>query len=129
MSNLFVYGTLKNGKLQAVMPEVAPYLKRKGKGFVKATLYNVGEFPGAIKESGNSKVYGEILEISSDKKQLVLDLLDEYEELNDKQPEQSLFIRKMTLVNGDDGKKTRAWIYWYNKDVKGLKEIENGRYK
>jgi gamma-glutamylcyclotransferase (GGCT)/AIG2-like uncharacterized protein YtfP len=128
MNKLFVYGTLRSSRIQSVIPELAPYMKKKGMGYVKAKLFDIGEYPAAINSGKTDKVFGEIIEITPDKLKFVLNALDEYEEV-DKNPSKSLFNRKMTMVNTDEGKRIRAWIYWYNKNVDGFKEIKGGIYK
>ena len=128
MNKLFVYGTLRSNGINTVMPEVAPYMKKNGQGYVKAKLFDLGEYPAAVNTDKAEKVYGEIIEILPDKLKFVLAALDEYEEV-DKNPSKSLFNRKMTLVNTDEGKRIRAWIYWYNKNTDGHREIKGGIYK
>jgi gamma-glutamylcyclotransferase (GGCT)/AIG2-like uncharacterized protein YtfP len=128
MNKLFVYGTLRSSRINSVIPEVAPYIKKTAKGYVKAKLFDLGEYPGAVNADKADKVYGEVIEINPDKLKFVLDALDEYEEV-DKNPLKSLFQRKQTLVSTDEGKRMMAWIYWYNKDVNGLKEIKGGVYR
>ncbi len=128
MNKLFVYGTLRSSRIQSVIPGVAPYMKKMGMGYVKAKLFDLGEYPGAVNAEKPDKVFGEIIEISPDKLKFVLNALDEYEEIN-KNPSKSLFQRRMTIVNTDNGKRIKAWIYWYNKEVNGFKEIKSGIYK
>lgn len=130
MNSIFVYGTLRKGRIESVMPEIAPYLKLKSKGYVKGRLFNAGEYPAALpQKSGNKKVYGEVLEVSPQKLNYVLNTLDEYEEVDLKNPSSSLFVRELTNVIAANGEKIPAWIYWYNKDVKKMKEIKDGIYR
>lgn len=128
MNKLFVYGTLKSANISLVVPEIAPYIIRKGKGFVKAKLFDLGEYPGAVNLQPTNKVYGEIVEIMPEKLDFVLDVLDQYEEV-DKNPDISLFKRAKALVNTTEGKKIYAWVYWYNKNVGKSKEIKSGIYR
>jgi gamma-glutamylcyclotransferase (GGCT)/AIG2-like uncharacterized protein YtfP len=130
MNKLFVYGTLRNGMLQQVMPDMSPFIHVDTKGFVRGKLFDTGEFPAAKPvRVEDAKIYGEVIEIDPVNINKVLAQLDEYEEIDKKHPDKSLFTRKTVEVNVTGGKKIRAWIYWYNKDVKGLKEIKNGIYR
>lgn len=128
MNKLFVYGTLRKSRIQSVIPEVAPFVKNKGNGFIRATLFDLGDYPGAVDLGLTTRVHGDILEISPDKLDFVLTALDKYEEINT-DPEKSLFKRAKALVNTKDGKKLFAWVYWYNKDINGAREIKSGIYR
>ena len=130
MNNLFVYGTLRNGRLQNFVPEVASFVETKGKGFVNGLLFNAGEFPVAKRTKVDTqKVYGDLLEIKEGKEKDVLRLLDEYEEIDNENPKKSLFVRNLVKVKTNKGEILNAWIYWYNKEVEGLKLIKDGIYR
>jgi gamma-glutamylcyclotransferase (GGCT)/AIG2-like uncharacterized protein YtfP len=130
MNNLFVYGTLKNRIINDFLPEIAPFLKRKSRGFVKGKLFNAGEFPAAQPTNlPAKKVYGDLVEIHPDKIKDVLQTLDEYEEIDISNPQNSLFKRDVVSVVTNQGDKVQAWIYWYNQDVQGLNEIKDGIYR
>lgn len=130
MNNIFVYGTLRKKNLKSVIPEIAPYVKLKSKGYVKGKLYDAGEYPAALPQiNGNKKIYGEVLEINTQKLNYVLNTLDEYEEVNSNNPTSSLFVRKLTKVNSTNREKISAWIYWYNKNVENMKEMKDGIYR
>ncbi len=128
MNKLFVYGTLRSNTINSVIPEVSPYLKRKGSGYVKAKLFDLGEYPGAVNTVKTDKVYGDIVEITPEKLTFVLEELDKYEEVN-KNPSKSLFKRAITFVNTAEGKRVKAWIYWYNQETDGYNVIKGGVYK
>ncbi|MFT3680305.1 MAG: gamma-glutamylcyclotransferase family protein [Ferruginibacter sp.] len=128
LNKLFVYGTLRSSSIHTVMPAVALYMKKKNSGYVKARLFDTGEYPGAVNTGSTGKVYGEVIEIERSKLSFVLEALDEYEEI-DSDDSRSLFRRERTDVHTTEGKTIKAWIYWYNKEVNGLKEIKSGNYK
>jgi gamma-glutamylcyclotransferase (GGCT)/AIG2-like uncharacterized protein YtfP len=130
MNNLFVYGTLRKGRISTFLPQIAPFLKAKTKGFVKGRLFDVGEFPAAKPSSLSSKkVYGDLVEITPGRINDVLHALDNYEEIDISTPENSLFKRDIVDVITNNGDKIKAWIYWYNKDIQGLNEIKDGIYR
>jgi gamma-glutamylcyclotransferase (GGCT)/AIG2-like uncharacterized protein YtfP len=129
MNKLFVYGTLKSGNINQVVPEIAPYITSWGKGFVKAKLFDLGAYPGAVNVvQRTNKVHGEIVEIIPEKLDFVLHFLDKYEEVG-KHPQKGLFKRAKALVNTVEGKKIYAWVYWYNKNTSKNKEIKSGIYR
>jgi gamma-glutamylcyclotransferase (GGCT)/AIG2-like uncharacterized protein YtfP len=130
MNKLFVYGTLRNGRINSSLPQIAPYLKSKAKGFVNGRLFDVGEFPAAKPSNLSSKkVYGDLVEITPHKINDVLRALDNYEEIDISNPEKSLFKRDVVDVTTNNGNKIKAWIYWYNKNVQELNEIKDGIYR
>ena len=121
---LFVYGTLlDNGN------EFATYLNNNcsiySKGKLKAKLYDLGEYPGAIATDELVYTYGTIVKLTNSKE--VLKHLDDYEGYGPTQLQPNLFIRVMTEVESDSGF-INCWVYFYNLSVTGLKVIESGDY-
>ncbi len=55
--------------------------------------------------------------------------LDRYEEFDVRDPEKSLFVRKVRSVKLRDGSKTTAIVYYYNRDASGWSLIQGGRWK
>ncbi len=130
MNNLFVYGTLRKGRLEAIVPEISGLLTIKTRGYVKGKLFDAGNYPAATPNgNANQKVYGEVVEIEPAKLVYVLSILDEYEEFDVNNPSASLFIRDIVNVKDAKGRQIKSWIYWYNKDVKKLKQIKGGVYR
>ncbi len=130
MNRIFVYGTLRNGMLNQVVPQVSSYIHADAKGFVNGRLFDTGEYPAAKPNKvSQTKVYGDVLVVDDSQIKNVLSVLDNYEEINENEPKKSLFKRKLVDVNITSGKKIKAWIYWYNKDIKGFKELKSGIYR
>ena len=130
MNRLFVYGTLRNGRLATVVPEIAGSIRLQKKGYIKGRLFDTGEYPGAVPyPKGEKKVYGDIIEIDEAKVDTVLQILDEYEEFYKNDIKNSLFTRNLVTVNINDTKTVKSWVYWYNREVKNLKEIKDGVYR
>jgi gamma-glutamylcyclotransferase (GGCT)/AIG2-like uncharacterized protein YtfP len=69
-------------------------------------LYHLGAYPGAM--PGKGKVTGEVYRVRDPS---ILSLLDEYEEFDDANPNDSLFIRRCIHVDGVGD----AWVYLYNR--------------
>ena len=119
---LFVYGTLLqpcNGLAQYLISN-STYLNT---GYVKGTLYDIGEYPGLIINEEPGRVYGSIYEISDE----ALKQIDDYEGYGPDQDEPNLYIRLMMPVETIDGV-TDAWVYVYNLSVDGLQMISSGNY-
>ena len=121
---LFVYGTLLNHN-----NEFAVYLKEHShffaNGKVKGTLYDIGEYPGAVLDDGDEYIYGVILQI--DDPEVVFLEIDDYEGYGDEQREPNEFVRISTDVE-TASEIEHCYTYVYNLPVDGLKKIEGGRY-
>ena len=76
-----------------------------GKAKVEASLYDLGNYPGAIKEKSNtSEVIGDVFLFNySDR---IFRILDKYEG--------ETFSRRKDQVKLRSGKLVNAWVYWYN---------------
>ena len=99
---LFAYGTLRKGFQSEVAGKVDQYRLYLGTGKVKATMYDLGDYPGAIKTDDNT-IEGDVFELLDEE---VLQVLDEYE--GDE------YIREMVSIEMNPGENLTAWIYWYN---------------
>ena len=112
MEYLFVYGTLRNDYDLKLKKRVAKELKYVGKAKVGALLYDLGRYPGAIKDKA-SEVIGDVFLLSDCEK--VLKFLDAYEGEE--------YERKKEKVKLRSGKLIIAWLYWYNGSVKEERRI------
>lgn len=115
---LFVYGTLRNKYDLKLKERVAKELEYIGKAKVGAALYDLGRYPGAIKESQKSEVIGDVFLISNPDK--VFKVLDQYEGENFSRVKEQVKLRGGKLVN--------AWVYWYNQDPQGKHKIQYKDY-
>jgi gamma-glutamylcyclotransferase (GGCT)/AIG2-like uncharacterized protein YtfP len=119
---LFVYGTLLqpgNGLAQYLISN-STYLNA---GYIKGTLYNIGDYPGLVINEKSGRVYGSIYEIDDH----VLKQIDDYEGYGPDQDEPNLYTRVMQPVKTTNGI-TDAWVYLYNLPVHGLQIISSGNY-
>jgi pyruvate carboxylase len=124
---LFVYGSLRNrigrghGLLGADATPVAL-------GQVQAELYEIASYPGAVPCSDpEARVVGEVYRLAQPHR--VLARLDRYEEFDPHDVEASQFRRERTRVHLIDGRSVAAWVYWYNRDPRGLPRIETGDFR
>lgn len=104
---LFVYGTLRKNYDLKLKNRVAKDLQYIGKGKVGARLYDLGRYPGAVKDK-YSEVIGDVFLLSDSEK--VLNFLDDYEGDG--------YERKNEKIRLRSGKFITAWMYWYRGVVK-----------
>lgn len=114
---LFVYGTLRTAVDVPAKQEVLQYLELVGEADIPGRMYDMGDYPAAIRD-GHSVIRGEILKVSSPDK--VFAILDKYEG--------PAYERTTVDVTLPDGTKTAAWIYWYTWPVEGKPLIRNKSY-
>jgi len=123
---LFVYGTLMKEHREDWQRRVGAHFV--GRGRIIGKLYDLGGFPGAVISSDHrSHIRGEVYRL--DDVNLAFEILDEYEEFKPSNPARSLFVRKRIPVRMEDGKSKEAWVYVYNRRVKGSNLIHSGDYR
>jgi len=115
---LFVYGTLRKDYNLKLKNKVAADIKYLGRAKVNASLYDIGRYPGAIKEQENDEVIGDVFIVSNPEK--VFKILDKYE--GDE------FFRKKDKVKLRSGKLVNAWVYWYGSTPTGKGKIHYKDY-
>jgi len=124
---LFVYGTLRSGGSH----EMARLLRANSVYIGSAELpqshlVNVGRYPGAVRAAGEkSTVKGDLFQLTDPD---VLRRLDRYEDCDLRAPKASEFYRRQRLVRLRNGRRTRAWVYEYNRPTDGLTIIPSGAY-
>lgn len=125
MDYLFVYGTLMlkypYNPFRKVLEKHSTFYSEAS---CKGDLYRISDYPGMT--LGHGKVFGEILEIKD--VETLFFQLDEYEGYTKKDPTASQYLRDRIVCNTESGKDMICWIYIFNKDIKGLRKIENGRF-
>ena len=123
---LFVYGTLRRNYDLKLKGKVSHLLQYVGQGKVAASLYDLGRYPGAIKDKKGTEVIGDLFLLSDP--QRVLKVLDKYEGLSGPEDRDAEFVRKRTNVRMRSGEEKKAWIYWYNFDPKNKVKIKHKDY-
>lgn len=123
----FVYGTLMR-KMESGM---ASYIEDNGgifigEGFVEGRLFDVGWFPAFTPSEDGYVVKGEVWEVDDDYEH-VLSHMDAYEGYNEHDVFNSLYVRENITVVAN-GFPLRAFIYIFNDNTNGLKEIYGGDY-
>lgn len=125
---IFLYGTLKPNETSDDVAEVVKRLRRIGPATVPGTLYDFGDYPGAVVHANSAKkIHGEVFELPVDG-DASLKTLDQYEEFDMSNPERSLFLRHRVSAELFDGRQINCWIYVYNKEPENAREIASGDY-
>ncbi len=122
---VFFYGTLMTGFKRAGRSRVDSKLTPVGRGWMAATLFDLGIYPAAIPAS-DSRVWGEAHRMVDGDD--VLAALDEIEGFRPGQPDASLYTRVETPITFEDGHVERAWAYFYNAPLGQAQRIESGDY-
>ena len=94
--HVFFYGTLMAPFNRPGRQRITPKLTFKGRGSIRAALFDLGIYPAAIPSDDNSLVWGELYETSEPV--LVLAALDEIEGYRADQPDRSLYTRVLVDV-------------------------------
>jgi gamma-glutamylcyclotransferase (GGCT)/AIG2-like uncharacterized protein YtfP len=124
--HVFFYGTLMAPFNRPGRQRVTPKLQFKGRGTIRAALFDLGIYPAAIPVSDQSVVWGELYETSD--AQTVLAVLDEIEGYRSGEPDRSLYTRILTDVRLEDGSIVKGWAYFYNAPLGQARRIDSGDY-
>ena len=110
---LFAYGTLQPDQAPDEIASAVARLRPVGEGFVRGSLYDFGDYPGAVLDpSSRKKISGTVFLLPKDES--VLKTMDEYEEFDPHTPQKSLFVRILCPVKLSTGKTLQCWVYVYN---------------
>jgi gamma-glutamylcyclotransferase (GGCT)/AIG2-like uncharacterized protein YtfP len=111
---LFVYGTLRKDYDLKLKNQVSRDIEYIGRAKVGASLYDLGRYPGAVKNNTGQEVIGDVFLVNDPDK--VFRVLDKYEGYREDKNSNSEFVRKRNRVKLSSGKNVNAWVYWYNFD-------------
>ena len=121
MASIFVYGTLKRGAPGHAHRLLNP-ARLVGHGSVRGLLYDLGRYPGLIREGANGhRVFGELYEIPIPAAERTLRLLDAYEGRE--------FKRERVYVALRNGRRRAAWTYVLRRQPpRSARHLEGGRF-
>lgn len=124
---IFVYGTLRKAIANTNYNVLAQHSNYVTDGYLQGTLYDVKGYPAAI-ESNNpqDKVYGELYKMADSN--LVLPILDSYEECTPQFPKPHEYSRKQVAINLINNSRVISWVYIFNHNVTNLIPIRSGDY-
>jgi gamma-glutamylcyclotransferase (GGCT)/AIG2-like uncharacterized protein YtfP len=124
---LFSYGTLQPGLAPGEIAPSVSQMREVGKGVVRGTLYDLGDYPGAILDPlSELEILGTVYRLPLDEE--VLRRIDAYEAYYPESPEKSLFLRMVCPVKFDKGRTLPCWIYVYNGSTAGAPILRNGQF-
>ena len=118
MEYLFVYGTLRKDyqpKLIELSTEDVEYISE---GKVKASLYDMGSYPAAIKEDEYDEVMGDVFLMKEAKR--IFEILDEYERKEYKRVKEQVQLTSRKTI--------QAWIYFYNGKPEEKQKVNESDY-
>ena len=123
---LFVYGTLRFSDSLIKQGELKCEFEFVGRGKMKALLYDIGNYPGAVYDKSGHEVDGELYRFCNEEK--VLRTLDRYEGFDQDNEKSCEYIRRQEPVLMDNGEYQVAWVYWYNRETGSKLRIEQNDY-
>lgn len=123
---IFVYGSLRSGFRNAAYEYLTRYFKYSGEALVKGKFFDAGTHPVALPTDNEHFILGELYTMNSEEEfSWAFEQLDDYEGLHVEAGEIPLYKRSLVEVF-QNGETQTAWIYWYNKSIDGMPEIETG---
>lgn len=124
--HVFFYGTLMAPFNRPGRQRITSRLTFKGRGTIRAALFDLGIYPAAIPSDDDSLVWGEVYETNEPVP--VLAALDEIEGYRANEPDRSLYTRVRVPVTLADGRVEQAWTYFYNAPLGQAQRIMSGDY-
>ena len=122
---VFFYGTLMAGFDRRRRAGIDTKLTYRGRGSIRASLFDLGIYPAAIPAS-EGVVWGEVYEMAD--QDAVLAALDDIEGYRTDDPDKSLYARSKADVTMPDGSTEQAWVYFYNAPLGKAPRIASGDY-
>jgi len=125
--HLFVYGTLRRVFAHDHARILRAHCRFVGEGSFEGQLFDVGSYPAAVAVSATGgDVRGELYRVI--RPDMLLPILDRFEGCGADDVEPTLYRRETVQVRLDSGRKLKAWVYLYNRDISGLRPIPGGDY-
>jgi gamma-glutamylcyclotransferase (GGCT)/AIG2-like uncharacterized protein YtfP len=119
---IFVYGTLRRDSNSDMHRLLAIYAEFVSDATYRGKLYQVDNYPGAVpSDNPDDVVQGEVYLLHQT--DIVLPLLDQYEECGPDFSEPNEYSRQEQTVLLKDGRTVIAWVYIYNHSTEGLEPI------
>jgi len=128
VENVFVYGTLKEGRpldrevFANTRLSVTP-------ATIVGSLYNLGPYP-AIKLKGKGLVHGEVHQFAKNDIKSVIAMMDRIEGYRPKGDEKyNLYNRKVVTAKTKDGEKMEVYVYEYSNKLKDSLKVDEGLWE
>ncbi|MDF0541802.1 gamma-glutamylcyclotransferase [Sphingobium sp. H39-3-25] len=123
---LFVYGTLRRGATGPTALRLAEGARWLGEARATGHLFMLDGYPGFVPDPGGTAIAGDLF--SMEDPDMLLAVLDDYEECAPHFPQPHEYARIMLDVQRQDGAVTRAWTYAYAWPTDTLRRIASGRF-
>ena len=124
---IFVYGTLRRDTNSEMYQHLAKYAEFVDDATCLGKLYKVDYYPGMVPSDDTKDIVcGEVYLLQ--RTDIVLPLLDQYEECGQEFPEPNEYSRQQQTVFLKNGNIVTAWIYIYNHPTEGLELIESADF-
>ena len=124
---LFVYGSLRKGFHHPAYAYISQHFDFISDAKVQGVLYDMGDYPAAVPSGGDHWILGELYRLKPEADwDWAIAQLDDYEGVAPEEGEPALYKREEAVIVSGDGKKTEAWIYWFNGDTTGKPVITGG---
>jgi gamma-glutamylcyclotransferase (GGCT)/AIG2-like uncharacterized protein YtfP len=125
--HLFVYGTLRADAGGPAHARLMRGVRPVGRATIAGVLYDAGRYPAAVpSDDASARITGELYAVDADAADALLAALDDYEGVDAAHPARSLFVRRVTETEREDGMRITAWVYFYNRPVDGLPRVVSG---
>jgi gamma-glutamylcyclotransferase (GGCT)/AIG2-like uncharacterized protein YtfP len=119
---IFVYGTLRRDTNSEMHRLLVQYAEFVCDATYRGKLYQIDYYPGAVpSDNPDDVVQGEVYLLHQ--ADIVLSLLDRYEECGPDFPEPNEYNRRKQSVLLKDGRTITAWVYIYNHPTEDLVPI------
>jgi gamma-glutamylcyclotransferase (GGCT)/AIG2-like uncharacterized protein YtfP len=127
MQHLFVYGLLRPGMNEPMGRFLERNARLMGKGRVRGRLYLVADYPGLVSGAAPTvTVIGDVYALRDPVR--VLRELDDYEGCAPASPPPHEYVRRIRPVTLGAGRRLPAWVYLYNRSVRGLRLVPGGDF-
>jgi gamma-glutamylcyclotransferase (GGCT)/AIG2-like uncharacterized protein YtfP len=124
---IFVYGTLRRDTNSEKHRLLAKYAEFVDDAAYQGKLYKVDYYPGIVpSDDPNDAVQGEVYLLHQS--DVLLTLLDQYEECGPEFPEPNEYNRQKQPVLLKVGRLVTAWVYIYSHSTLGLELLKSGNF-
>jgi gamma-glutamylcyclotransferase (GGCT)/AIG2-like uncharacterized protein YtfP len=129
IDRLFVYGTLMEGESRHHILESwgKPFIEREARAPGLLYRSNKGYACMVPAENPSQVVTGELYQLPDVRH--TFEMLDIVEGVGGYESRTSLFRRAILRVSSADGNTYPAWVYLYDKEVRGLQHISSGKWQ
>jgi gamma-glutamylcyclotransferase (GGCT)/AIG2-like uncharacterized protein YtfP len=124
---LFVYGTLRRKGDSRMHRRLARHGDFVDQATYQGRLYRISRYPGVVaSDDPADRVHGEVYRLRHP--DLLLSRLDKYEETGPGFRQPTEYVRLSQQIRLGGGRILSAWVYVYNRPVRGLRRLPGGDF-